>query len=56
LREFALLTAAYGTAPDACDTAVLGRDVLNNFRLIFDLGRSIILLLVPPHDYDVVVR
>jgi hypothetical protein len=44
------------TDPDACDTPVLGRDVLNSFCLIFDRGRNTILLLSPPHDYDVVVR
>jgi hypothetical protein len=44
------------TDSEACDTPVLGRDVLDNFRLIFDRGRNIVLLLAPPHDYDVVVR
>ena len=42
--------------PEACDTPVLGRDVLDHFRLIFDRGRNIILLLAPPHDYDVIMR
>ena len=41
---------------DACDTPVLGRDVLDSFRLVFDKMRDCILLLSPPHDYDVVVR
>lgn len=41
---------------DACDTPVLGRDVLDNFRLVFDKIRDCILLLSAPHDYDVVVR
>ena len=44
------------TDPEACDTPVLGRDILDSFRLIFDRGRNIILPLSPPHDYDVVVR
>ena len=44
------------TDPETCDTPVLGRDVLDNFRLIFDRGRNSILLLSPPHDYDVVIR
>ena len=26
------------TDPETCDTPVLGRDVLDNFRLIFDRG------------------
>jgi hypothetical protein len=43
------------TDPEACDTPVLGRDVLDNFRLIFDWGRNSILLLSPPHDYEVVL-
>jgi Retroviral aspartyl protease len=44
------------TDPEACDTPVLGRDVLDNFRLIFDRNRNSIPLLSPPHDYEVVVR
>ena len=44
------------TDSDACDTPVLGRDVLDSFRLIFDQGRNVILLLAPPHDYDIVLR
>jgi hypothetical protein len=44
------------TDPEACDTPVLGRDVLDNLRLIFDRGRNSILLLSPPHDYEVIIR
>jgi hypothetical protein len=44
------------TDPEACDTPVLGRDVLDNFRVIFDRGRNSILLLSPPHDYEVIIR
>ena len=44
------------TNPEACDTPVLGRDVLDNFRVIFDRGRNTILLLAAPHDYEVVIR
>ena len=44
------------TDPEACDTSVLGRDVLDHFRVIFDQGRNTILLLAPPHDYEVVLR
>jgi hypothetical protein len=44
------------TDAEACDTPVLGRDVLDSFRLIFDRGRNVILLLAPPHDYDIVLR
>ncbi len=44
------------TDAEACDTPVLGRDVLDHFRLIFDRGRNAILLLSSPHDYEVVVR
>jgi hypothetical protein len=36
------------TDPEACDTLVLGRDVLNNFRLIFDRGCNFIRLLSSP--------
>jgi hypothetical protein len=51
-------TGAIGifTDPEACDTPVLGRDVLDSFLLIFDRGRNSILLLSPPHDYEVVTR
>jgi hypothetical protein len=53
-----IFTGTIGVFTDleACDTPVLGRDVLDNFRLIFDRGRNTVLLLSPPHDYDVVVR
>jgi Aspartyl protease len=44
------------TDPAACDTPVLGQDVLDHFRVIFDQSRNAILLLAPPHDYEVVVR
>ena len=49
-------TVGVFTDPEASDTPVLGRGVLDHFRLIFDRGRNIVLLLAPPHDYDVVVR
>ncbi len=49
-------TGGVFTAPKACDTPVLGRDGLDHFRLICDRARNLILLLAPPHDYDVVVR
>jgi hypothetical protein len=49
-------TVGVFTDPEASDTPVLGRDVLDHSRLIFDRGRNLILLLAPPHDYDVVMR
>lgn len=49
-------TVGVFTNAEASDTPVLGRDVLDHFRLIFDRGRNVILLLAPPHDYDVVMR
>jgi len=48
-------TVGVFTNPAACDTPVLGRDMLDNFRLIFDRGRNSILLLSPPHDYEVII-
>jgi hypothetical protein len=42
------------TDPAACDTPVLGRDVLDAFKVIFDRDRDQVLLLSPPHDYIVV--
>ena len=44
------------TDPETCDTPVLGRDVLDNFCVIFDRNRNSILLLAAPHDYEVLVR
>lgn len=44
------------TDPGACDTPVLGRDVLDAFKTIVDRERDQILLLSPPHDYRVVTR
>jgi hypothetical protein len=44
------------TDPAACDTPVLGRDVLDSLKMIFDRERDQILLLSPPHDYTVVTR
>ena len=44
------------TDPEVCDTPVLGRDVLDNFCVIFDRTRNTILLLAAPHDYEVVIR
>jgi hypothetical protein len=44
------------TDPAACDTPVLGRDVLDAFKVIIDRARDQILLLSPPHDYTVMTR
>jgi hypothetical protein len=49
-------TTSVFTDPDACDTPVLGRDVLDSFRVIFDRNRNSVLLLSTPHDYEVLVR
>lgn len=44
------------TDPAACDTPVLGRDVLDAFKTIIDRERAQILLLSPPHDYSLVAH
>lgn len=38
---------------ESSDMAVLGRDVTNNFGIIYDYRNQSIALLAPPHYYDV---
>ncbi|MBI1918645.1 MAG: retropepsin-like domain-containing protein [Planctomycetes bacterium] len=41
------------TDPAATDLSILGRDVLNNFDVIFSRQRNEVLLLAPNHQYRV---
>ncbi|MGL4552061.1 MAG: hypothetical protein ACRC33_12850 [Gemmataceae bacterium] len=40
--------------PNALETSILGRDVLNNFDVIVSRPRGEVLLLAPRHGYRVV--
>ena len=42
--------------PDAIDFDLLGRDVLNNFEVLLSHRRREVLLLAPPHEYQVTQR
>ena len=38
---------------ESADLSVLGRDVTNNFSVIYDYPNQIIALLAPPHYYEI---
>jgi len=38
---------------ESADLSVLGRDVTNNFSVIYDYPNQIIALLAPPHSYQI---
>lgn len=38
---------------ESADLSVLGRDVSNNFSVIYDYPNEIIALLAPPHSYEI---
>ena len=38
---------------ESADLSVLGRDVTNNFSVIYDYPNQIIALLAPPHSYEI---
>ena len=38
---------------ESADLSVLGRDVTNNFNVIYDYPKQIIALLTPPHYYEI---
>ena len=38
---------------ESADLSVLGRDVTNNFNVIYDYPNQIIALLAPPHSYEI---
>lgn len=41
------------TEGESADLSVLGRDVSNNFSVIYDFPQQIIALLAPPHSYEI---
>jgi len=41
------------TKAESADLSVLGRDVTNNFSVIYDFPRQTIALLAPPHSYEI---
>jgi len=41
------------TAPEASDTPILGRDILDHFAAIFDRRRDRVLLVTEPDDYQI---
>ena len=41
------------TEGESADLSVLGRDVTNNFSVIYDYLSQIIALLAPPHVYEI---
>lgn len=41
------------TERESADLSVLGRDVTNNFSVIYDYLNQIITLLAPPHSYEI---
>lgn len=41
------------TAPTSSDVSVLGRDVTNNFDVIYSFPRRQVTLLAPPHGYQI---
>jgi hypothetical protein len=41
------------TDPGSSDVSVLGRDVTNNFDVIYSFPRREVMLLAPPHGYQI---
>lgn len=41
------------TDPLSSDVSVLGRDVTNNFDVIYSYPKGRVTMLAPPHDYDI---
>jgi hypothetical protein len=46
-------TFAVFTNPESTDLSVLGRDVTNNFSVIYDYPNAPVALLAPPHYYEI---
>ncbi len=41
------------TQGESAELSILGRDVTNNFSVIYDFPRQTIALLAPPHSYEI---
>lgn len=46
-------TFAAFTKLESADLSILGRDVTNNFSVIYDYPQQVIVLLAPPHAYEI---
>ncbi|MEW6213329.1 MAG: hypothetical protein AB1631_33855 [Acidobacteriota bacterium] len=44
------------TEGESADLSVLGRDVTNNFSVIYDYPNQAVALLAPPHIYEIKIR
>lgn len=56
--QLVTVRGAFGvfTEGESADLSVLGRDVTNNFRVIYDYPQQVIALLAPPHSYEIRLR
>jgi hypothetical protein len=54
-RKLVTIKGAFGvfTESESCDLSVLGRDVTNNFGVIFDYQNWVVALLAAPHFYEI---
>jgi ABC-type uncharacterized transport system ATPase subunit len=52
--QLVTVLGTYGvfTKGESADISMLGRDVTNNFSVIYDYPEQIIALLAPPHSYE----
>lgn len=41
------------TESESADLSILGRDVTNNFSVIYDYPNQTVALLAPPHSYEI---
>ena len=41
------------TEGESADLSVLGRDVTNNFSVVYDYPNQLVALLAPPHYYEI---
>jgi len=46
-------TFAAFTKLESADLSILGRDVTDNFSVIYDYPQQVIVLLAPPHAYEI---
>ena len=53
--ELVTVRGTYGvfTKSESADLSILGRDVTNNFTVIYDYPQQIIALLAPPHSCEI---
>jgi hypothetical protein len=53
--QLVTVRGTYGvfTKGESADLSILGRDVTNNFSVIYDYPQQSIALLAPPHSYEI---